>query len=86
MESAGRLSNWWRRRSGTDADTAGPADADQRATRLAELLAATRAGFPVAPAAHPVDYRCSCDRMDCQAKESGCCAGAGQPMRSQEHR
>jgi hypothetical protein len=67
MESAGRLSNWWRRRSGTDADTAGPADADQRATRLAELLAATRAGFPVAPAAHPVDYRCSCDRMGCPA-------------------
>ncbi|QMU75774.1 bifunctional DNA primase/polymerase [Streptacidiphilus sp. PB12-B1b] len=67
MESAGRLSNWWRRRSGTDADPAGPADADQRASRLAELLAAARAGFPVVPAAHAVDYRCSCDRMGCPA-------------------
>ena len=67
MESAGRLSNWWRKRSGTDAETVATADAEQRASRQEELLAATRAGFPVAPAAHPVDYRCSCDRMGCPA-------------------
>jgi hypothetical protein len=66
MESAGKLSNWWRRRSGADA---GPdvADAAQRASRLAELLTATRAGFPVVPAAHGVDYRCSCERIGCPA-------------------
>jgi hypothetical protein len=67
MESAGRLSNWWRRRSGADAVADAVADADEHASRLAELLTATGAGFPVVPAAHPVDYRCSCDRIGCPA-------------------
>ncbi|MEV7415777.1 bifunctional DNA primase/polymerase [Streptomyces sp. NPDC089919] len=29
------------------------------------LLAVAAAGMPIAPAAHPVGYRCSCDRMGC---------------------
>ncbi|WP_030950771.1 bifunctional DNA primase/polymerase [Streptomyces sp. NRRL S-481] len=29
------------------------------------LLAAAEAGLPLAPAAHPVGYRCSCDRVGC---------------------
>ena len=67
MQSASRLSNWWRRRSGTDAETIATADADRHASRLEALLASVRAGFPVVPAAHAVDYRCSCDRMGCPA-------------------
>ena len=67
MESAGKLSNWWRRRSGADAGPDAETDADQRASRLAELLSATEAGFPVVPAAHAVDYRCSCERIGCPA-------------------
>nr|WP_236652268.1 bifunctional DNA primase/polymerase [Streptacidiphilus neutrinimicus] len=41
--------------------------AAERARRLRVLLDAARAGFPLAPAAHPVDFRCSCDRVGCPA-------------------
>lgn len=52
-----RLTQWLRRRSGnTDADDS---------QREAMLLAAAAAGLPIAPAAHPVGYRCSCERIGC---------------------
>ncbi|MFC1416614.1 bifunctional DNA primase/polymerase [Streptacidiphilus cavernicola] len=68
MESASRRSSWWRRRPALGARPAAPAGgvADP-ASRLEQLLRAVRAGFPVAPAAHAVDYRCSCDRVGCPA-------------------
>ncbi|WP_037607205.1 bifunctional DNA primase/polymerase [Streptacidiphilus rugosus] len=67
MESGGNAGAWWRRwlRAGSR-----PAEADaavERALRLRLLLDAARAGFPVAPAAHPNDFRCSCDRVGCPA-------------------
>jgi hypothetical protein len=71
MESAGRRSNWWRRRSGLGARETAPLGAAEAAarleSRLEQLLRAVRAGFPVAPAAHAVDYRCSCGRVGCPA-------------------
>ncbi|MEU0369198.1 bifunctional DNA primase/polymerase [Streptomyces sp. NPDC006283] len=52
-----RLAQWLRRRPrDTDADDA------QRETLL---LAAADAGLPLAPAAHPIGYRCSCERIGC---------------------
>jgi hypothetical protein len=42
--------------------TEGPA-AEAERERL--LLAAAAAGFPLAPAAYPSGYRCSCDRVGC---------------------
>ncbi|MEY9942282.1 bifunctional DNA primase/polymerase [Streptacidiphilus sp. MAP5-3] len=67
MDSAGRIGAFWRRwvRPGGR-----PAEADaaaERARRLCALLDAARAGFPVAPAAHAVDFRCSCERVGCPA-------------------
>ncbi|MCZ9342550.1 DNA primase, partial [Streptomyces sp. TRM76130] len=53
----GRLSRWLRgRRPRHDADEGG---------RETLLLAAAAAGLPLAPAAHPAGYRCSCDRVGC---------------------
>ncbi|MFD7419828.1 bifunctional DNA primase/polymerase [Streptomyces californicus] len=54
-----RISQWLRRRpkpSGTEPD---------ETARLALLLAVADAGMPIAPAAHPVGYRCSCERIGC---------------------
>jgi hypothetical protein len=52
-----RLPQWLRRRpKNTDAD-------DSRRETL--LLAAAAAGLPLAPAAYPVSYRCSCERIGC---------------------
>ncbi|MEU8591263.1 bifunctional DNA primase/polymerase [Streptomyces sp. NPDC048664] len=55
-----RLSQWLRGRRPAPVDEVGAA-----ATREAQLLAAAAAGLPLAPAAHPVGYRCSCDRVGC---------------------
>jgi hypothetical protein len=67
VESAGKVGAWWRRwlRLGGRPDEAD--SAAERARRLRVLLDAARAGFPVAPASHPVDFRCSCDRVGCPA-------------------
>ncbi|MEY9963552.1 hypothetical protein ABIA33_001585 [Streptacidiphilus sp. MAP12-16] len=67
MESTSKRGSWWRRRPGTGARTVAPAGAVEAASRLEQLLRAVRAGFPVAPAAHAVDYRCSCGRVGCPA-------------------
>jgi hypothetical protein len=67
MESASRRSSWWRRRPGHGARSVAALGAAESAFRLEQLLRAVRAGFPVAPAAHAVDYRCSCDRVGCPA-------------------
>ncbi|GHH74711.1 DNA primase [Streptomyces sulfonofaciens] len=52
----GRISQWLRRRPKETGDDGG---------RAALLLAAAGAGLPLAPAAHPHGYRCSCDRVGC---------------------
>ncbi|WP_354639965.1 bifunctional DNA primase/polymerase [Kitasatospora camelliae] len=63
MEASGRWTDWWRR----DRRQERPATGGEAAVRLDQLLGAVRAGFPVAPAAHPAGYRCSCDRVGCPA-------------------
>ncbi|OON72057.1 bifunctional DNA primase/polymerase [Streptomyces tsukubensis] len=56
----GRFPQWLRRRPkrGAHDETDAPA-------RETLLLAAAAAGLPLAPAAHPAGYRCSCDRVGC---------------------
>ncbi|MFJ9957976.1 bifunctional DNA primase/polymerase [Streptomyces avermitilis] len=54
----GRISQWLRGRRPKEA-------ADNAGGREALLLAAADAGLPLAPAAHPAGYRCSCDRVGC---------------------
>jgi len=59
-----RFGSWWRRRPRGEAGrgSAAPSQAERRDL----LLSAVRAGFAAAaPAAHPVGYRCSCDRIGC---------------------
>ncbi|MDQ0984155.1 bifunctional DNA primase/polymerase [Streptomyces sp. V2I9] len=54
-----RISQWLRRRpkpSGAETD---------ETARVALLLAVADAGMPIAPAAHPLGYRCSCERIGC---------------------
>ncbi|GAA1424768.1 bifunctional DNA primase/polymerase [Streptomyces thermospinosisporus] len=53
----GKLSRWLRGRR--------PKQAADDGGREALLLAAAAVGLPLAPAAHPVGYRCSCDRVGC---------------------
>ncbi|KUJ37222.1 DNA primase [Streptomyces albus subsp. albus] len=64
MERKGRFSQWLRRpRSGAGGDTGTGALAGGAREDL--LLAAATAGFPLALAAHPSGYGCSCDRIGC---------------------
>lgn len=53
----GKLSSWLRGRR--------PKEAAGDGGREDLLLAAAGAGLPLAPAAHPAGYRCSCDRVGC---------------------
>ncbi|RXS77848.1 bifunctional DNA primase/polymerase [Streptomyces sp. TM32] len=65
MERKSRFSQWLRRpKNGSDG---GDTDTGSAAARSREdlLLAAADAGFPVAPAAHPSGYGCSCERIGC---------------------
>ncbi|WP_165985976.1 bifunctional DNA primase/polymerase [Streptomyces sp. YIM 98790] len=60
MERESRFPRWMRRKS----RSAARADAAAKA-REDLLLATAREGFPLAPAAHPQDYGCSCNRIGC---------------------
>ncbi|WP_069811689.1 bifunctional DNA primase/polymerase [Streptomyces sp. TP-A0874] len=63
MQRESRFSQWLRRRprNGADSRTAAAAAAERENL----LLAAVAAGFPLAPAAHPEGYGCSCVRIGC---------------------
>ncbi|MET9935877.1 bifunctional DNA primase/polymerase, partial [Streptomyces sp. NPDC006324] len=54
----GRLPQWLRRRPKR-------AEADDGNDREKLLLAVAAAGLPLAPAAYPVGYSCSCERIGC---------------------
>ncbi|WP_326630801.1 MULTISPECIES: bifunctional DNA primase/polymerase [unclassified Streptomyces] len=54
-----KFSQWFRRRPKPQ-----HSEVDDTA-REALLLAVAEAGMPIAPAAHPVGYRCSCERIGC---------------------
>jgi hypothetical protein len=58
MERKGRMAGWLRRRPRPD-------EATVRDRRAAELMEFTARGWPVAPAARPLNYGCSCDRVGC---------------------
>ena len=76
MAGRNRMSGWLRRRTDSATASARPAwnprtargDAGPPAPdpeRDALVTAAVRAGYPVAPAAHPEGFGCSCDRIGC---------------------
>lgn len=71
MERESRFGRWLRHfaRSGPRARTARSrsalAQADAARVRTELLLTAAAAGFPLAPAAHPSGYGCSCVRIGC---------------------
>ncbi|MYT94125.1 DNA primase [Streptomyces sp. SID8359] len=54
-----RISQWLRRRPKPTGAEAG------ETVRVELLLAVADAGMPIAPAAHPLGYRCSCERIGC---------------------
>ncbi|MEU3265340.1 MULTISPECIES: bifunctional DNA primase/polymerase [Streptomyces] len=54
-----RISQWLRRRPKPTGAEAG------ETARVELLLAVADAGMPIAPAAHPLGYRCSCERIGC---------------------
>lgn len=71
MERESRFDRWLRHftRSGLRARTSrsrsAVAQADAARARTELLLTAAAAGFPLAPAAHPSGYGCSCVRIGC---------------------
>jgi hypothetical protein len=71
MERESRFDRWLRNfaRSGprtrTSRSRSAEARADAARARTELLLAAAAAGFPLAPAAHPSGYGCSCVRIGC---------------------
>ncbi|SEO25248.1 bifunctional DNA primase/polymerase [Actinacidiphila rubida] len=69
MAGKNRMSGWLRRRTDSAPGSARQAR-DSRTDvpdpqRDALITAAVTAGFPVAPAAHPEGFGCSCDRIGC---------------------
>ncbi|MFG3256177.1 bifunctional DNA primase/polymerase [Streptomyces sp. NPDC048172] len=73
MESGSRFAQWLRRKGGrprpegSGRRSRGGAGSAAEAARVREelLLTAAAAGFPLAPAAHPSGYGCSCVRIGC---------------------
>jgi Bifunctional DNA primase/polymerase, N-terminal len=66
MARTRRIPQWLQRRPGGSAATAAQRRKDDAAAERRELiLAAAGAGLPLAPAAHPEGYGCSCDRVGC---------------------
>lgn len=69
MERGSRMPEWLRRRPRTSGRLRGSRAAASHAADLAGreelLLSAAAADFPMAPAAHPSGFSCSCDRIGC---------------------
>jgi hypothetical protein len=60
MERESRMPRWLRRSGRGAAASSAAAHAREEL-----LIAAAQAGFPLAPAAYPQGYRCSCERIGC---------------------